>query len=455
MSISDTSQRIRRAFNDNLCKSVIHQVGFCQPCHQKCADILQYYGPRPFKCKFPQCELWQHGFEQRGIRDHHELSHDKPLKCHVSGCEFEVIGFLSEKMRKDHMEKAHQHNSSGLHRESHNPTKIEIETILLDLVKDDDLEAVKRVLSEFPALLSSNLTFKSKLLEIAAFQASSSMLTLIGPGYAYDVGDHCFGYVQASIQGHNLGTLSHLLARTLPTKKMAHGRLYLNYFPFDSLLSTDWYDGTKAVSKWLRNGLYIAEGTSNWVNSQLFGGKHIIQTAAKCHNGNRHLLCLWEESGITPRLNRGSMNRILQWVIQVNCSPDLVEYWLNKGAEVNWRISASYKTMLHHAAQHTSQQAALVMEMLLLNGANPEAEPATMYRTLKRNHRWSIRGGRDLKTRAGQRKIKITGKKIRDEKGAMNIHKWLGVTWDELIERTKQQRKNKETCRMLVAHIEE
>ncbi|KAI0115612.1 hypothetical protein GGR51DRAFT_503565 [Nemania sp. FL0031] len=462
MSVSDTSQRIRRAFNDALCKSVTPQVGFTPPCHQNCADILQYYGLRPFKCRFLLCRFWQHGFEQCSIRDRHERSHDIPLKCHVSGCEFEAIGFLTEKMRKDHMNEAHQHNSSDQHRGGQNLPKNGIETILVDLVKGDEIDASQKALSAFPTLFDSNKTLRPRLIKIAAFQASSSMLVLLqGDEYRYDQNDRWTEYVTESIKGRNTSTLSHFLATCSRFQKYLNGPpCGMDDFPYESLVSADWYDGTKVCSKWLRNELHrkLRGPNDQVIDKSIFGGKRTIQKAGKCYNGNRQLLCIWEESGIASFSKEIWASRTLKYVAEVNCSLELVEYLLNKGASVDWRTSPTYRTPLHCAAQQTSHEAALLMEFLLLHGADPEADQQPAYYSnditrLRRRETDIVQEVDQETSKSG--KVARPGARICEGEGAKNIHKWLGKTWEELLEQTKQHRKNRDTCRTLVAQIGE
>ncbi|KAI0415692.1 hypothetical protein F5X98DRAFT_388586 [Xylaria grammica] len=423
--LSSVSQRIRRAFDDALCEQPTPCTQSNGPCPNKCAEILQYYGPRPFKCGFPQCEFWQHGFENRVTRDKHELSHDKPLKCHVSGCEYGVIGFLSEKMRREHMGRGHGSNSPGLNFGIHNLPQDGIETILSDLVKHDDVDTVQRILSHRPGIVPSENM--DKLRKIAAFQASDSMLRLLGASGNSTAWGGC---VTQSIEGRNVSTLEYLLDHNQilhlqPTENICTRKA--KSIPYKLFLSCDWYEGTKVCSEWLRRELNMIEHQHLDDRDSEFRGKRLIQVAARHQDGNQQLLCLWEDSGLVSRMGRKTISRYLRHVAEFNFSRTLARFLLDMGADVNGRVATWHKTALQYAARNTSLEAAEMMEFLLLHGADPETHQQA----------------RRFRGKLPQ------GKKISEEEGAQNIQRWLGKTWEELIEDTQRRRGNKETSRAL------
>ena len=80
--------------------------------------------------------------------------------------------------------------------------------------------------------------------------------------------------------------------------------------------------------------------------------------------------------------------------------------------------SQSYITPLHHAVIHDTSEAAELVKFLLYLGADPEAFSTS---------------------------IPSTGsivRRIKDKKGAKRISKWLGISWDELVEKAKAERPN-------------
>lgn len=121
------------------------------------------------------------------------------------------------------------------------------------------------------------------------------------------------------------------------------------------------------------------------------------------------------------QLSRGGESGVLHIVARTTCSCRLAEYLLDRGADANYRHMGTAATPLFEAASNDSAEFAALTKLLLLRGANPETITA------------ANRGP------SGNR-IKTT-MKVRDQKGAKGIAKWLGMTWDELIVDVQRQRK--------------
>ena len=75
-----------------------------------------------------------------------------------------------------------------------------------------------------------------------------------------------------------------------------------------------------------------------------------------------------------------------------------------------------------------------MMRFLLLNGADPEA---------------------DQEKTEGSKRTPRPAKRVREEQGAKGIHRWLGKTWDELVEETNRIRNDKEAGKELMSKIGE
>ena len=106
----------------------------------------------------------------------------------------------------------------------------------------------------------------------------------------------------------------------------------------------------------------------------------------------------------------GELEQMLLTVAQTSCSIPLASFLIKLGANVNsggmdeMGIPAK-NTPLYAAAQRTTKAAAEFMKFLLDSGADP--------------------------TR------KVNGRIPGQMRGAKNISKWLGMTWDELVESAK------------------
>ncbi|KAK4214185.1 hypothetical protein QBC37DRAFT_373215 [Rhypophila decipiens] len=116
---------------------------------------------------------------------------------------------------------------------------------------------------------------------------------------------------------------------------------------------------------------------------------------------------MFEDTGLLKALPEYHRHRTLQSVADTNFSIGIAKYLLKGGVLVNYKRSGSHNTALRYAAKRDTADAAKFMKFLLLCGAN-----------------------------SGN-----TGKrKIGDQKGAKNISKHLGMSWDELVAETAKQR---------------
>lgn len=427
------SQRVHRAFNQVLCGTPCGTFPDGRPgCHEKCADVLYYYGTHPFKCAFLHCKFWRHGFETRSLRNEHGNSHDLPLKCHVAGCVLGKTGFLSEKMRQKHLQKDHVNNTVQQTFNTQNIPMDDVKPLLLELVRQDRVnDATKVMKTYFSAFTSQEV---SNLQKLAAHSASRGMLEVFQ--YAnlsknipqFEAMDEC---IIESIKGRNMGTLEYLLTNSTPLRYQDNSIAFASSIDIMcEVVLSDWPEGTKAVCRW--HLLTPIEGGLRPTIKVLLLEKSVIRQAATHPAGDQQLILIWSHPAFLPRFVRPQtvLSDMLKAVAASSCSITLAKYLLEKGADIDGRIQPTRRTALHHAAGHKNARAAGLMEFLLLNGADPEA---------------------DMKeTSGGGRK----GRKIRDEVGPLHISTWLGKNWDELVEETRLIRQgNKEVGNALLAKL--
>lgn len=109
---------------------------------------------------------------------------------------------------------------------------------------------------------------------------------------------------------------------------------------------------------------------------------------------------------------KDNFNDALAMVPKRSCSIDIAAFLLRNGAYVNTRGSSQtnngFATPLYSAARRTTAEAAQLMKFLLESGADPSAN--------------------------------VRGRTAGELPGAQNISKWLGMTWDELVESTAAAR---------------
>ena len=323
--------------------------------------------------------------------------HDRPWKCNIQGCAYAEGGFLSRTMRDDHYK---DHIATGPQEITHaeNPEPDEIQPLLFDLVKADKVEAVRSLLRQFQALPKE---IKKAIRECAASFGSAAIIDLIEP---FDQCEYPLFTLESSIRAANVDLFKHLLSRSKSCRSVWNR----NYSDLAGEVLRS--DSEEIFEIWAS---YIdcdrkATDASPW--GAQFTRSHVITATAGHPSRENLLITIWERTGILKSFDRAYLGSAVVAIASSTCSVKLAKYFVDHGAEVDFRRSGLYLTALHHAARKSSAAAAEMMKYLLLQGADPELTAV----------------------RAGLR--------IRDEKGPKGIAQWLGTSWDELIAKTKAER---------------
>ena len=301
-------------------------------------------------------------------------------------------------MRDDHYK---DHIATGPQEIPHaeNPDPDEIQPLLFDLVKADKAEAVRSLLRQFKAFPSD---IRKAIRECAAFFASGAMIDLIEP---FD--EHAFptDTLQSCIRAMNIDLFKHLMSRCKNLHICRYSYIVSEVLTSDSEeIFEIWVSYIDYERKTHQNkGGKIPRGTEFTLSS-------VIMATAGLPGRENRLITIWEKAGILKSFDRTYLSSAVANVASSTCSVKLAKYFVDHGAEVDFRRSPAYHTALHHAARQNSAAAAEMMKYLLLQGANPE-----------------VTGGR-------------AHLRVRDEKGAKGIAQWLGMSWDELIAKTKEER---------------
>ncbi|KAL9119321.1 MAG: hypothetical protein Q9187_004124, partial [Circinaria calcarea] len=400
LTISATSVRIHQRLRNLLCRNNKHQD--CQ-----CEIIRWHYGQRPFKCGFLNCSFRRHGFESRPLQKSHMKHHDRPWNCHFEDCEYTEGGFLSRKMRDDHYRDHITTNPQGT-AYSENVEADEIQPLLFDLIKADKVDAVRNLMDQFKALPAE---IQEALQECAASVGSAAMIDLIQPfdkSFPIDL-------LKISIRAANVDLFKHLLSRSKKCEFVDNNGGKYDHDPkywtvFKEVLESD---SEEIFEEWVKYA-NVETKESEQRGSLPFRAQYIkpsIFRATAGHPSRENLLITtWEELGVSELLGRPTLGRALADVVSTTYSVKLAKYLIDHKAKVDFRRSDLYLTPLHYAARQNSAAAAEMMRYLLLQGANPE-----------------LKGGR-------------ARLRICEEKGAKGIAKWLGMSWDELVAKTKEER---------------
>ncbi|KAH7009779.1 NACHT domain protein [Ilyonectria destructans] len=398
LTITRTSVSLFSAVDRLLCGTVSHR----QDC--RCHEVQWHFGERPFKCGFLGCFFRRHGFGTKAFRNAHQKCHDRSWKCTEPDCQFSQ-GFLSRKMRDQHWEHCHREGAQTLEIPK-GMDQSEKKSILIDLIKANNVALITSLAPEFRGCWNDrdvaemagrfgSIPLFSHILSQPAFYYHSNLVSAAIAGGRIDAFQHLMFNSQLGL--HISNVLSDIL--TSDIQAFRDGWEQLVDMEFD-------YWNNKQRKK--LNQVAREFTTSN------------IYPTLKRPEDTTFLLQIWDRIDIGKTLGPVYLGDALVDVATTCCSIELARYLLGLGATIDHRRSGTFLTPLHHAARKDSAVAAEFIKLLLEQGADPEA-----YSVSIPAHGSKIR-------------------RIRDERGAKNISKWLSMSWDELVEATKGAREGKE-----------
>lgn len=415
LTISETSVLTSDAI-DSLLDCVGESGDHTHGC--TCNLIRRHYGARPFKCRFIHCSFRHQGFETQSERRSHERHHDRPWKCGVPTCEYAGGGFLSRKMRDDHLDRYHQMEEHARDFSKVQVDNAEMKSVWSDLIIAGNSEAAEALRDTFGTLYYGT---QCSLFRLAAADGSPTLLTTILSLKYYDKESEweCQRLpllaAASAVKSQNIENLKILLNAIKTKITMGHHSLCSEMF--SEVLnsdSVDIYEEFEANARLEIDLVSSISGGSKSVTAARFCGPSVLRTTAGNLHRQRLVLRLWRSIDLNGILDPVLRGDALGTVAASCCSVLLAEYLIQGGADVNHRRSDKYLTPLHHAARNTSAEAADFMRFLLLHGADPER----------------------LSGRSKQQ--------IGEEKGATGISRWLGISWEELIDQCNKVRRDDE-----------
>ncbi|PYH80228.1 hypothetical protein BO82DRAFT_393179 [Aspergillus uvarum CBS 121591] len=386
---SQVSIRLYQDINKMQCASSSHNPG-CQ-----CGLLDRVFGLQPYKCGYLNCPLHRRGLESIAIQKQHEAEHTRVWKCPVSGCEYEETGFLSANMRDQHALKAHRkpNDSNDILDDSHMSPEDEVEFIL-DLIRSNNVEAINFLPH---TILNARFPFNSKrscnLGEILG-RFGSAPIAVILLRYA----DIKLVYSEA-IKASNTGLLSWLLdAKQIVELAGFHALVAVGkeFARCDSAEMHDigrrWFAMSQDANGQKFEALYTAVMSEN-----------VIGATANKPGREDFLVSLWDS--IWSDCWQSWITQALRAVVKTTCSLRLGQILIQHGADVNWITKGSKISVLEYATRKSTAKNAEFAKLLLFHGA--DAQPASA----------SI--------------------ELSDQIGAKEINRWLGVSWDDLIEQAR------------------
>jgi hypothetical protein len=411
-----------------------------------------------FKCAFIGCEYQRLGFETVRDRDSHTKTHDRPWTCDVAGCEYSEEGFVSRQMRDRHLDTAHRPGIHKTSREIQGTTAEDSEKVALlkALIKKNKLGKSILQTIKFGKL---TVTDKWLVFQEAASCGNSQAMECLVP-YSFDL--ELFIKVETTRTFTVLETLLSLGVSLLPFaldalnyhflewfKLKTQGQL--RYFKLRWLLVDSYLPAAEAAWRALvRCGesptiiqRYLGEAFVSILGYNLdvqHGPRNLPSWARdfqmkilKQTRGNPTaedlLLSIWE---FVDKHNYHNETSKVHWtlllcdVARTTCSTTLADWLFDHGADVNGDrsieahlVSNRPERPLIAAAGKDTPRNAQFLQWLLQHGADP-------FLCLPRRAPLSFLDG------------------------PRGISKWLGVSWEKLVEATAKARKKNESGPVLV-----
>ncbi|KAH7150359.1 hypothetical protein B0J13DRAFT_549979 [Dactylonectria estremocensis] len=370
-----------------------HEVLVLNP--GRVASLHSHYGARLFRCRFAFCEHSYRGFQTSGDREDHIKTHGKPWKCSIPNCDFSTIGFSTMATRDHHWLKLHLPNPSQLKTgpdDFDNLDVAEAQPILFGLVIEGDADGARLIASAR---------------SLAAKEGSLALTQLLAPvdeTYTPRI------IVASAIQSEDADFAKWAISMAQPEDCAKIMKVAL---------------GSKSEEMYALWEAYLLEMPRMVPRSSQHDDKDLFEdlfnrTLFSCIKNDplkearvKHTL-----RKLADKMKRPLLGSLLVGIAKSSCSAPLAEELLALGAPIDYPrdFKKTGMTALQIAAKKTTREAALLMQCLILKGARPDSES------------WGYLS-------------------MAQEKGAVGIAKWVGRTWEELVDSGSQARSELELRR--------
>ncbi|KAK0630428.1 hypothetical protein B0T17DRAFT_607368 [Bombardia bombarda] len=416
LTTSQVSISIYTNFEQILCETEAHSVD----CH--CSRLKLSYGPRMFKCPFLDCFRCRHGFPTRSARDSHIKYHDIPWICSFPGCDYERIGFLSKRMRDDHFKRFHKEQNKPTYTQpkSANPDPDEIQPLLFDVIASNNVQELKALL---PRCKHIDWTVQVEMLKVCASSGSAEMMGIIWPIsvetrnilLGMEIG---FDVLESCLRSRNMEVLrwyckerqDDLLVSPLAGfrnlystegKFKRHIRLLLTILELDSELEDVFQECGSILARAIHPTAMLDRG--------------VIKAAGIWSEREKFLASLWSARN-NLRAYEFQLCIKAKWVLGCTAlagSIFLVKALLGYGVSADdMRPNNTYTPLRILLLEPPSQKNANMARFLLYRGADP----------------------------LGKKSKNMP--EIENLDGARGIREWLGLSWNELVQKVELDRKN-------------
>ena len=347
--------------------------------------MQRQYGSRLYKCNRLGCPFFRIGFEAMSERDRHLRKHDRPYKCDRPSCDFSHMGLGSQARLHVHLQYHEKQGKSSKAHLAETDNNEDVENIVLDAVRTNDLDLIRDFVADIPS-------FDEKVLRQAVKSSSGKMLELLLNACNFK-GDLKFSLLADAVRDDNLETARVLLDRGASVYRWDVGEPRCMYDAIQNRSS-------EMITLLLPYYPELVVSMSPHELDKMIPAHAETSHEAKC------IQCL---SLLRDSLLYGAFEHCFRVNAQKACSIAIAEYLLRNGVDINTSYGGKEgSTALFWASGKKTQRAAELMKFLLEFGANPHLK-------LKKNP--------------------LLG----DRPGPRNISKWLGISWEQLVEESHEK----------------
>ncbi|KAJ5248989.1 hypothetical protein N7468_000440 [Penicillium chermesinum] len=375
---------IHEQFEALLCQTSDHS-GNCA-----CAKLKQHYGARLFRCHYVICQPQRISFERFSSREIPSKNHSRSYKCPHTGCAFYSLGFSSPRQLDKHIEKCHRDTQPRSIQILPDPDSNELVPLLSDLIALGRTAEVEALCTPFQSLNSDS---QLGLLDHAAHSGplqmvkalysarTESILHTLKSSTRCEEANAICGLACSSLSGENLDVLEWL---SLKTHNVCDGCGSLVSGHFEEKFFVDGIssDSDEVFEAWRKCfASAICYPRPLYRLPAIMDRMFIWQIREPIHQDR--LAGVWEDILHCGKFDNVELGYTLTDLAKGTCSVALAKVLLSAGVDVDFRLpevgreQSTRKTPLHFASRKTTREAAEMMKLLLIWGANPNAEART------------------------------------------------------------------------------
>ena len=408
LTVSSSCVRIEALYRDMLCHQSNPDHG--QDCN--CPKLRRHYGSNLYKCHYFACPHRRYGFKKESeCAGHIENHHRRPWKCSAQSCDFAVIGFQTHAALEMHRMKFHKMVPAADFIESSVLEDEALYPLLYELVDSGNIGELEVM---WPACRSKvNDLTAADLIAMAAAQGSLPIVQMLlewddkrqePRNEKVKLGL----VVNDAVQSGNLELTRWILDKA--TAWGCRGRTNTRYR--DVVVAVLKSESAEIFETW--QDVIMSDRYAQ--DSPLWRGlfeETVLSTARRFPEQQMRMFGSWRRLAERGSLSLEHLGQGLVNVAKTTCSIDQAKVLLELGAPIDFPRPWSNHgyTALHWTSKKTTEEAAEFMRFLILEGAEPH-----------------VPFGR---TRPS------------DGAGAQNIHRWLNVTWDQLVDLGESERKRR------------